>query len=111
MAKNQVIKWCADTCGPLCEDSVRRLHAPAARHRIRRYVLSPGVRRFSVSKASTVYVLAGRCRIAFGDGGLHFGAGDVVELQSGGATIEVSEQDVNDAILLRVWELPFEVSG
>ena len=104
-----VCNWSVVSNGPLSEDAVRAIHLPINRHRVSKARFPPGAS-FPVStREGTVYVLQGTCRYGRNGMEVEIVAGEFARLSEGTYNVQVLGSE--DLVIVRAWELPFEVPG
>jgi mannose-6-phosphate isomerase-like protein (cupin superfamily) len=104
-------KWDAAEDGPLTEDTIRRLHLPANRHRISRYEYLPGERVHGFGRSCRAYVLSGRCTVTIAGEQARLSPGAVADLPAGEYFMEVPREDEEALAIVYVWELPWEIEA
>ncbi|WP_083560642.1 hypothetical protein [Myxococcus fulvus] len=101
-----VRRWSELSSTPLSEESVRALHLPAKKYRVRVERYLQGTDFAGVMRAGTFYVLAGHCQMEFGTQAVQLAAGDVAEFPAGRYRVVVSREA--GCVAVFAWEIPAE---
>jgi hypothetical protein len=104
-----VRRWDECSDGPLTEEGVRRLFAPAWKYRLSTYRHPAGTVFQGSMRASTCFVLKGQCLYRRGSEVTALCAGDVAQLPEGEYELTVGADD--ELRIIMVWELPPDFAG
>jgi hypothetical protein len=95
--------------GPLCLESIRKLHQPPERYLIREGRYPARAEFGGSSRSGRKYILAGSCEIRIGATTWRLQAGEVADLPEGNFDLRVSPEAAVE--LVSVWELPETMWG